>query len=113
MWRVITCGIADPKLLSRYGRAPVTVAHHAATVDEALHGAVRKLKRLLASGTGPAAEGTTNSIQAQQKGLLVANKHTVKVGRPYDPRKRGDGLRVLVDRIWRRGLSKEKADLDE
>ncbi|MEO6886206.1 MAG: DUF488 family protein [Jatrophihabitantaceae bacterium] len=43
----------------------------------------------------------------------MASKHTVKVGRPYDPRKHGDGLRVLVDRIWPRGLSKEKADLDE
>ena len=39
--------------------------------------------------------------------------HEVKVGRPYDERVRGDGLRVLVDRIWPRGLSKEKADLDE
>lgn len=43
----------------------------------------------------------------------MASKHGVKVGRPYDPRKRGDGVRVLVDRIWPRGLSKEKADLDE
>lgn len=43
----------------------------------------------------------------------MASMHTVKVGRPYDPRKRGDGARVLVDRIWPRGLSKEKADLDE
>lgn len=44
---------------------------------------------------------------------MMANKHAVKVGRPYDPRKRGDGLRVLVDRIWPRGLTKENADLDE
>ncbi len=43
----------------------------------------------------------------------MTDKHAVKVGRPYDPRKRGDGLRVLVDRIWPRGLSKEDADLDE
>ncbi len=43
----------------------------------------------------------------------MTSKHTVKVGRPYDPRAYGDGLRVLVDRIWPRGLSKEKADLDE
>lgn len=43
----------------------------------------------------------------------MASKHKVKVGRAYDPRVRGDGLRVLVDRIWPRGLSKEKADLDE
>ncbi|MGI8434924.1 MAG: DUF488 domain-containing protein [Nocardioidaceae bacterium] len=39
--------------------------------------------------------------------------HKVKVGRPYDKRVRGDGLRVLVDRIWPRGLTKENADLDE
>ena len=39
--------------------------------------------------------------------------HRVKVGRPYDGRVRGDGLRVLVDRIWPRGLTKERADLDE
>jgi len=39
--------------------------------------------------------------------------HEVKVGRPYDARVRGDGLRVLVDRIWPRGLSKQRADLDE
>lgn len=43
----------------------------------------------------------------------MVDHHTVKVGRPYDPRERGDGLRVLVDRIWPHGLSKEKADLDE
>ncbi len=43
----------------------------------------------------------------------MTTKHTVKVGRPYDPRARRDGTRVLVDRIWPRGLSKEKADLDE
>lgn len=43
----------------------------------------------------------------------MTDDHTVRVGRPYDPRADGDGARVLVDRIWPRGLSKEKADLDE
>lgn len=43
----------------------------------------------------------------------MTDRHAVKVGRPYDPRKRGDGLRVLVDRIWPRGLTKKSADLDE
>lgn len=43
----------------------------------------------------------------------MASEHIVKIGRPYDPRTRGDGARVLVDRVWPRGLSKEKADLDE
>ncbi len=43
----------------------------------------------------------------------MTSKHEVKVGRAYDERVRGDGVRILVDRIWPRGLSKEKADLDE
>ena len=43
----------------------------------------------------------------------MASMHTVKVRRAYDQRRRGDGARVLVDRIWPRGLSKEKGDLDE
>lgn len=40
-------------------------------------------------------------------------KHAVRVRRVYEERMRGDGLRVLVDRIWPRGLSKDKADLDD
>lgn len=32
--------------------------------------------------------------------------------RAYDPPSPEDGLRVLVDRIWPRGLSKEKARVD-
>jgi uncharacterized protein YeaO (DUF488 family) len=43
----------------------------------------------------------------------MARVHTVRVRRVYEQRSRGDGARVLVDRIWPRGLSKEKADLDE
>ena len=43
----------------------------------------------------------------------MADTHDVKVRRAYDEAVRGDGKRVLVDRIWPRGLSKEKADFDE
>lgn len=38
---------------------------------------------------------------------------TIKVKRAYDPPAPGDGLRVLVDRLWPRGLSKERAAVDE
>jgi uncharacterized protein YeaO (DUF488 family) len=44
---------------------------------------------------------------------LVSGAHEVRVGRAYDERRRGDGRRVLVDRLWPRGLSKEAADIDE
>ncbi len=33
--------------------------------------------------------------------------------RAYDPPARSDGYRVLIDRLWPRGVSREKADLDE
>jgi uncharacterized protein YeaO (DUF488 family) len=37
----------------------------------------------------------------------------VQVRRVYDPPRADDGQRVLVDRLWPRGLSKERARLDE
>ena len=43
----------------------------------------------------------------------MGNTRAVQVRRVYDHRVRGDGTRVLVDRIWPRGMTKEKADLDE
>ena len=33
--------------------------------------------------------------------------------RAYEPAEATDGYRVLVDRLWPRGLSKERAHLDE
>ena len=35
------------------------------------------------------------------------------VKRVYDPPARTDGVRVLVDRLWPRGLTKAKAKVDE
>jgi uncharacterized protein YeaO (DUF488 family) len=37
----------------------------------------------------------------------------VRLRRVYEEPEQGDGTRVLVDRIWPRGLSKAKAALDE
>jgi uncharacterized protein YeaO (DUF488 family) len=36
----------------------------------------------------------------------------VRVGRVYDPPGADDGVRVLVDRLWPRGLKKADADFD-
>jgi uncharacterized protein YeaO (DUF488 family) len=38
---------------------------------------------------------------------------SLAVKRVYEPAAAGDGHRVLVDRLWPRGLSKDKAALDE
>jgi uncharacterized protein YeaO (DUF488 family) len=40
-------------------------------------------------------------------------QHRVQVRRVYEPPQPGDGNRVLVDRLWPRGLTKEQAALDE
>ena len=43
----------------------------------------------------------------------MAKAAHVQVRRVYDPPKPEDGQRVLVDRLWPRGLSKERARLDD
>ena len=37
---------------------------------------------------------------------------SVKIKRVYEEPDRGDGTRILVDRLWPRGLSKERARVD-
>lgn len=37
----------------------------------------------------------------------------IRIKRIYEPREASDGYRVLVDRLWPRGLNKEDAQLDE
>ena len=40
-------------------------------------------------------------------------EHALRVKRIYDAPAEGDGVRILVDRLWPRGTTKEKAGLDE
>jgi uncharacterized protein YeaO (DUF488 family) len=37
----------------------------------------------------------------------------VRIKRVYDPAELSDGYRVLIDRLWPRGVSRERARLDE
>jgi uncharacterized protein YeaO (DUF488 family) len=37
----------------------------------------------------------------------------IRLKRAYEPARRADGQRVLVDRIWPRGLAREDARIDE
>ena len=37
----------------------------------------------------------------------------LKIKRVYDPPAKEDGYRILVDRLWPRGLTKEKAAIEE
>lgn len=43
---------------------------------------------------------------------MTKRSFTVALKRVYDEPEPGDGTRVLVDRLWPRGLSKERAHID-
>lgn len=43
----------------------------------------------------------------------MATPQEVKVRRIYEDPLESDGMRILVDRLWPRGLAKEKAHIDE
>jgi uncharacterized protein YeaO (DUF488 family) len=36
----------------------------------------------------------------------------IRMKRVYEPAKRSDGYRILIDRLWPRGVSRERAALD-
>lgn len=36
----------------------------------------------------------------------------VRIKRVYEPAKKSDGKRILIDRLWPRGLTKEEASID-
>jgi uncharacterized protein YeaO (DUF488 family) len=44
---------------------------------------------------------------------MPGRAHKIVVKRAYDPPVLGDGVRILVDRLWPRGLRKEDAHFDQ
>ncbi len=44
--------------------------------------------------------------------MPLKHKGTIKIKRAYDQPDKSDGLRVLVDRLWPRGISKASAQID-
>lgn len=47
------------------------------------------------------------------EGLPEANRVRIWIRRAYEPPTRNDGYRVLVDRVWPRGVSKEELEIDD
>ena len=39
-------------------------------------------------------------------------RHEIRIKRVYKPAEKADGFRVLVDRVWPRGISKENAAVE-
>ncbi|UVI36115.1 DUF488 domain-containing protein [Brevibacterium spongiae] len=50
---------------------------------------------------------------SEKKSSAKSSAAEVQVRRIYDEAHKSDGTRVLVDRVWPRGVSKDKAELDE
>ena len=44
---------------------------------------------------------------------MAASSHKIAIKRAYEPPVAGDGVRVLVDRLWPRGLRKDAAHFDQ
>jgi uncharacterized protein YeaO (DUF488 family) len=44
--------------------------------------------------------------------VLLESHVDVRIKRAYDPATAADGYRVLIDRLWPRGVSRERANLD-
>jgi len=42
----------------------------------------------------------------------MSREHAIRIKRIYDEPESSDGIRILVDRLWPRGISKEEAKLD-
>ncbi|EPJ42744.1 hypothetical protein STAFG_0200 [Streptomyces afghaniensis 772] len=82
--------------------------------------AVRRTEYPLgASGIGPAARSGAGprpglrSPDTRPPRKLKGLSMSVRVRRVYDPPEPEDGVRVLVDRLWPRGLAKDAARVDE
>jgi hypothetical protein len=43
---------------------------------------------------------------------VISTNRTVRIKRVYEAPQASDGFRVLVDRVWPRGMAKEKAAVD-
>jgi uncharacterized protein YeaO (DUF488 family) len=43
---------------------------------------------------------------------VTKERRTIRLKRVYDAPEKSDGCRILVDRLWPRGLTKEKAQVD-
>jgi uncharacterized protein YeaO (DUF488 family) len=43
----------------------------------------------------------------------LSQTERIQIKRAYEPPERGDGVRILVDRLWPRGLRKDDAHFDQ
>ena len=56
--------------------------------------------------------GAPIRIQGRAQVVLRAGMNPIRVKRVYEKPEESDGVRILVDRLWPRGLSKKEAAVD-
>lgn len=54
----------------------------------------------------------TYFAEMERKAMKSSTRHRLRLKRAYEPADPGDGMRVLVDRLWPRGLHKDAAGID-
>jgi uncharacterized protein YeaO (DUF488 family) len=53
-----------------------------------------------------------SACECGRKFGMATRRATIRLKRAYEPPSENDGMRILVERLWPRGLSKEKAAID-
>ncbi len=88
-------------------------AAHDAYEDALLRGLCREGALEVAAGVLRKMRQEQMRAPAKQPKQRRQRRPTIRVKRVYEPPSNADGHRVLVDRLWPRGLSREAAKLDE
>jgi uncharacterized protein YeaO (DUF488 family) len=62
--------------------------------------------------TGRGAKRASPNLRKKPKAKPRSEAGSIAIKRAYDPPAAKDGLRILIDRLWPRGVSKAKLKLD-
>jgi uncharacterized protein YeaO (DUF488 family) len=74
---------------------------------------IRRKQRTAQADEDAAAGYSSPACYLHEFQPAAAHRRGVEIKRVYDPPDSADGFRVLIDRLWPRGLSKRRAALDE
>ena len=58
------------------------------------------------------ARSSKKAVRKKKSAKRTGAKASIRVKRAYEPPAKDDGLRILIDRLWPRGLSKATLKLD-
>ncbi len=101
-------GQAEPAQFS----SPACFLHEieaAAQAKTALKALKKASKQTQASNKAP----KQASKQASKRKVRSGSAYPIRIRRVYEPAQPGEGERVLVDRLWPRGMTKQRAGLDD